>query len=49
VNENIGTRLTPPLKSADDEAPCADDLLAQAWYAELSKLSVTTIEKLEEV
>jgi hypothetical protein len=38
-----------PLRSADDETLCADDLLAQAWYAELSKLSVTKIEELEEV
>jgi len=24
------------LKSADDETPCADDLLARVWYAKLS-------------
>ena len=30
-----------PLRSADDETPCADDLLAQVWYAGLNKRPVT--------
>jgi hypothetical protein len=28
---------------------CADDLLAQAWYAKFNKLSIAKIEELKEI
>ena len=36
-------------ESADDETPCADDLLAQAWYAKANKLSGASVERLKEI